>query len=153
MVELDDRDPATGELIAAVPVPGPDALRSLLGPRGGPEQWFGRIVWTGEHQASIEAVTRRVADLCAVDCVTHALLARGRPDVLADTRVLARTGLAPALPYVTRAALPAREVARLGRALRRASEDPTLAATREALLLRGFADPPPHAYQGMRALA
>jgi ABC-type phosphate/phosphonate transport system substrate-binding protein len=77
------------------------------------------------------------ADVCAVDCVTHALLARYRPSALAGTRVLTTTRSAPGLPYVTRAGVDADLLRRLRDGLHAAFADSQLADTREALLLSG----------------
>ena len=41
------------------------------------------------------------ADVCAVDCVSYALLGDRAPGELAGTRVLGRSPLAPALPFIT----------------------------------------------------
>src|SRR3546814_14970061 len=65
--------------------------------------FFGSALESGVHRASIAAVGAGQADLCAVDCVTHALLQMHAPAALSGTRVLMRSPPAPGLPYVTNA--------------------------------------------------
>jgi ABC-type phosphate/phosphonate transport system substrate-binding protein len=116
---------------------GYNVLRSAVAPlaRGG--TFFSRLVESGGHAASLEMVAAGEADLCAVDCVSHALIARCRPDALAGTRVLAATEKAPCLPYVTRAGVDSDFVRRLRDGLDEAFADPRLADARGALLLAG----------------
>ena len=83
-------------------------------------------------------VTGGEADVAAIDCVTHALIARHAPEELAGTRVLTRIASAPGLPYVSRIDASDDLVARLRAGLARAVADPDLGAVREALLIRDF---------------
>ena len=48
--------------------------RSMLPAGEDPPSFFGAIVASGSHRASIRCVAAGEADACAVDCVTHALL-------------------------------------------------------------------------------
>jgi ABC-type phosphate/phosphonate transport system substrate-binding protein len=57
------------------------------------------------------------ADVAAIDCVTHTLLRRYRPQFLSGTRILGPTDPMPAPPYVTSRDYPADTVARLQAAL------------------------------------
>jgi len=107
-------------------------------------------VVTGTHRASIAAVAAGEARACAVDCVTHALLARTAPRELAGLRIVDRTASAPALPYVTRAALAERDFQRLRAALLAAVADPALAAIRATLLIAGAQPLEMAAYAAMR---
>ena len=101
------------------------------------EQMFGEVVITGSHRESIRSVRGGRADLCAVDCVSHALLDRASPDELAGTRIIGRSPLQPALPFITGAATPEGEHARIRDGLFAALADPGLAEARAALLLTG----------------
>jgi ABC-type phosphate/phosphonate transport system substrate-binding protein len=96
-------------------------------------------------------VARGEADVAAIDCVIHALLARHRPAALAGTRPLGRTPRAPAPPFVTRADFDDATVARLRAALFRACRDPSLEAARADLLLAGVAALPGLAYARIKA--
>ena len=44
------------------------------------KSFFGAIVASGSHRASIRCVAAGEADVCAVDCVTHALLTHHAPE-------------------------------------------------------------------------
>jgi len=101
------------------------------------EERFGEIVITGSHRESIRSVRGGRADLCAVDCVSHALLDRASPDELAGTRIIGRSPLQPALPFITGAATSEGEHARIRDGLFAALADPGLAEARAALLLTG----------------
>lgn len=116
---------------------GYNALRAAIAPLAGGNAFFSRSFESGGHPISVELVGAGKADVCAVDCVTHALLARYRPSALAGTRVLTTTRSAPGLPYVTRAGVNADLLGRLRDGIHAAFADTQLADTREALLLSG----------------
>lgn len=125
---------------------GMNALRALIAPISRDGRFFDEVVHTGAHVASLAMVASGEADCAAIDCVVHALLARHRPAALAGTRVLCRTGSAPAPPYVTRADADDVLLARLRSGLQAAIDDPDLAAARDDLLLDGIEVLPPFAY-------
>ena len=116
---------------------GMNLFRSPIAPlaRGG--RFFGAVVGTGSHLASLEAVAAGAADLAAVDCVSFALLAAGRPDLVSNVEIVARTPLAPALPFVMSADLARDHLAAVRGALSDALEDPALADARARLGLVG----------------
>ena len=101
------------------------------------ESYFGAIVVSGSHRASIRRVAAEEADACAVDCVTHALLADTAPEALRGTRILTTSPTAPGLPFVTGADTPPDDVERLRTGLLAAFADPSLAPVRAALRLAG----------------
>ena len=101
------------------------------------EEYLGPIVITGSHRESVRAVRKGRADVCAVDCVSHALLGDGAPGELVGTRVLGRSPLQPALPFITGAATSEGEHARIRDGLFAALADPALSEARGALLLTG----------------
>jgi ABC-type phosphate/phosphonate transport system substrate-binding protein len=74
---------------------GYNALRAAVAPLAGGGSFFSRVVESGSHAASIELVATGEADVCAVDCVTHALIAKYRPDALGRSRVLGATEHTP----------------------------------------------------------
>ena len=96
---------------------------------------FSDILITGSHAASIEAVARGEAKLCAVDCVTFALLERHVPATVANVEIVHQSPEAPGLPYITGAATSGDDVERLRDGLRRALDAPDLTAARETLLI------------------
>lgn len=116
---------------------GYNVLRAMVTPlaRGG--TFFGSAWESGGHRASIAAVGAGQADLCAVDCVTHALLQMHAPAALAGTRVLMRSPPAPGLPYVTNADADDDLVEALRAGLDRALTDAALAAARDDLGIAG----------------
>jgi hypothetical protein len=132
---------------------GSNALRALVAPLARRGRFFGGVEVSGSHAASLAMVADGAADVAAIDCVSHALLARHRPAALAGTRVLCRSAAAPAPPFVTRAGAGEALVERLRAALRRACAAPALAAARDALLLDGVAILPSSAYRRIPAFA
>lgn len=137
--------------VAAVNAPdshsGCLALRAAMAAAvGSPGPAFAGVLWTGGHRASLRAVATGRADVAAVDCVTHALLAQYAPQALAGTRVLAATPQAPGLPLIAGRRADAATRARVRAGLRAAMADPTLAAPRAALLITGLRVLPAGAY-------
>lgn len=130
---------------------GCNILRAMVAPLTQGARFFDSVVVSGSHAASLGLVRRGKADLCAVDCVTHALLARHRPAAVAGLRQLARSPTAPGLPYVTAAATEADELARLRDGLEEALAHPHLAEARRTLLISGVRVLPERAYQSIVA--
>jgi ABC-type phosphate/phosphonate transport system substrate-binding protein len=130
---------------------GMSALRALIAPLARQGCFFAEIRVSGAHSASLAMVARGEADVAAIDCVVHALLARHRPAALHGTRPLTETAAAPAPPFVTRARGGADLVTRLRVALTGTFDDPALAAAREDLLLAGVEILPPAAYVRIKA--
>ncbi len=118
---------------------GMNLFRALIAPLARGRPFFGEIVVTGAHAASLEAVATGIADIAAIDCVTYGLLSRGRPEVFDDLAVIARTPSAPGLPFVIAADLGRSLAAAVRVALFAALNDPGLAGAREALGLQGAA--------------
>ena len=119
--------------------------------RGG-RPFFAATIETGAHVASIEAVRDGRADVCAIDCVTWALLTRHRPASLSGLAVLARTEAMPGLPFVTGEGRPDAAVATLRRALARALARTDLADTRDALLIAGVSASALDTYEPLLAM-
>ena len=118
---------------------GYNALRALVAPLAHGGRFFATGLATGSHAASLAAVAKGRADLCAVDCVTWALLARHQPARTHGLRCIGQTETTPTLPLVTAAATDDRALACLRAALQAAMAAPELASARMALLLRGLA--------------
>ena len=117
---------------------GYNAFRSLIAPIAGGAPFFAETVATGAHAASIDAVRDGRADICAVDCVTWALLARHRPGSLHGLEVLCRSEPVPGLPLVTAKNCTDAALETIRRSLARAFARPDLSDTRDALLIRGL---------------
>jgi ABC-type phosphate/phosphonate transport system substrate-binding protein len=103
--------------------------------RGAP--FFRAIVVTGSHEASVEAIAAGKADLASIDCVSFALLSRGRPELVERVTVVAETPLSPCLPFIASARLPASAIAAVRGALFAALADPALEKARVTLGLKG----------------
>ena len=125
---------------------GCSALRAAIAPLSDGTAFFAEVVMSGGHAQSLDLVARGEADVCAVDCVTHALLARYRPEAVHGLRCLAESPAAPGLPYVTRVGLDEDSLARLRAGLRAALDDPALAEPRAALFIEGAEVLPSDAY-------
>ena len=96
---------------------GHNVFRAAVAPLAKSGRFFGSVLVTGAHLESLAAIRAGRADVAAIDCVTHGLAARHRPELLAGTRVLGRTAATPSLPFVTARATPAAEVSKLRQAL------------------------------------
>ncbi len=132
---------------------GMNLLRHAIMPfAAGGARFFGEIVWTGAHAASLRAVLDDRADVAAVDCVTWAQLRRVRPEATAGLRVLGWTASTPGLPLITSARTDAHTIDALRSALDGVARDPALAAIRDALLLDGFTVLEPGAYDAVLEL-
>ena len=118
--------------------------RALFAPLARDGRFFGQIVVTGSHRASLAAVAAGRADAASVDCVSFGLLQRHAPAAVAGLRVLAETVPSPALPFITRADAPKAELA----ALREALDLPVPALALSGVSVLGLG-----AYDALRGLA
>ncbi len=104
---------------------GMNVLRALVAPLHENGRFFADVQVSGSHATSLRLIQRGDVDVAAIDCVTHALLARHRPNELSGTRVLMQTRQEPAPPFVTGASTSSSTLIRLRQAL-----DETLAASK-----------------------
>jgi ABC-type phosphate/phosphonate transport system substrate-binding protein len=125
---------------------GTNLLRRLVAPHAVGGRFFGGVIESGSHAASLAMVANGTADVAAIDCVTYGNIARFAPRRLAGVRVLAETAKTAALPLITRAEASDAEVALLRDALAHATRDALLAPARATLGLRGFSLLPESAY-------
>jgi ABC-type phosphate/phosphonate transport system substrate-binding protein len=125
---------------------GMNALRALVAPLHRDGRFFGEIKVSGAHSDSLAMIAGGEADVAAIDCVTHRLLARHRPDALAGLRPLCRTASAPGIPFVTRADLPEHLVGRMQTAILRTFEARRLERAFCRLEMTGVELLPPPAY-------
>lgn len=135
---------------------GMNVLRALVAPLHSDGRFFSRVDVSGSHETSLKMVANGKVDVAAVDCVTHALLSRYRPEELARTRILCQTQAVPAPPYVTAATANAATVAKLRSALFRALGEPSLRPALDALLLKDvevLAEDAYHSIQQLKELA
>ena len=126
---------------------GMNLLRAEIAPLAHPgEKFFARILVTGSHASSVEAVADGHADLAAIDCITWSHLQEKRPTATRETRLLGWTQSSPGLPFIT--SLHTGEAARqaLIQVLHDVTTDPALAPIRTTLGLERFVELPLHAY-------
>ncbi len=117
---------------------GFNAFRAAIAALAEDGRFFSNVILSGGHRPSIDLVGRGEADVCTVDCVTHALIAAHAPSELAGTRVLGETEAAPGLPYVTAAVASDDDHRRLTDGVLAAAADPVLGGVRAELLIDGF---------------
>jgi ABC-type phosphate/phosphonate transport system substrate-binding protein len=110
------------------------------------EPFFGRVVVTGGHEASVTAVAEGACAVASIDAVTYALLAAWRPRALTGTRLLAWTEAAPAPPFVTWHTESDAVCDAMGEALEALMDDPAATEARHAVRLEGVERIPASAY-------
>ena len=111
--------------------------RHMLPAGDDPPSFFGEIIATGAHRASLRCIAAGEADAGAVDCVTHALLSDHAPEELRGTRILTSSPTAPGMPFVTGAATSAEDIEKMREGLLAALADPSLSSARKELRLTG----------------
>lgn len=131
---------------------GSNILRYMIAPIADGQPFFARVIETGSHLRSLRAVAQGKADLCAVDCVTHALLAKHAPHMLEGTRVFRFSPSAPGLPFITASRTSRQDIESMREALVQAVADPALVTARAALLIEDVAVLPADAYDEIRTM-
>ncbi|HXE23326.1 MAG TPA: PhnD/SsuA/transferrin family substrate-binding protein [Roseiarcus sp.] len=116
---------------------GMNLFRAAIAPIAGGAPFFRALVVTGSHEASVEAVAEGRADLASIDCVSFALLGRGRPDLIGRVAIVATSALSPGLPFIASARLGRQTVEAARNALFAELADPDLSEARAALGLKG----------------
>ena len=114
---------------------GYNALRALIAPLARNGRFFGSVSVSGGHAESLAQLGRGEVDVAAIDCVTHALLSRCRPQAIARDAHHRPHRDAPGLPYATRIDAAPELVQRLRAGLLRAFADPGASS-----VARGVAD-------------
>jgi ABC-type phosphate/phosphonate transport system substrate-binding protein len=135
--ELGEFRGATAALNAHDSDTGMNLFRAAIASVAGGARFFRAIVVTGSHEASVEAVTDGEADLTSIDCVSFALLERGRPELIKRVAVVAESPASPNLPFIASGGLPPSTIAAVREALFAALANPDLAEARSALGLSG----------------
>ena len=115
---------------------GMNVLRHAVAPlaRGG--RFFGKVIQSGSHAASVRMVGQGTADIAAVDCVTWGYLAREDPGALRGLRVLRYSVVSPGLPLIAGAGVGEELVLRLRGALLRPTS--RVRELMDVLSIRGF---------------
>jgi ABC-type phosphate/phosphonate transport system substrate-binding protein len=124
---------------------GMNVLRAAIAPlTRGAGRFFGGVMATGGHVASVQAVARGEADVAAIDCITWAHLQALRPFDTQGLRVLTWTDATPGLPLITAGRTDAATIGALRDALADVASAP--------LLLSGVEFVPLSAYEAILAL-
>lgn len=125
---------------------GMNLPRLLFARLAGGKPFFGQVVETGSHPASLARVAAGELDTASIDCLTYTFFQDHRPDFVSGLRVLAETPSSPAIPFVTSSATPPDQVAALRAALLCLGSDPAHRETLAALRIRTISPADPAAY-------
>ncbi|MEL6197054.1 MAG: PhnD/SsuA/transferrin family substrate-binding protein [Pseudomonadota bacterium] len=117
---------------------GHHALRAALAKAQCPPGRLGPVLQTGSHAASAAAVAGGRADLCAIDCVTWALLCDADKGLAARLRRIGWGPAAPGLPLITAASNADDVVLALRAALIALLHDDRAAPARRRLRITGI---------------
>ena len=128
---------ATAALNAHDSNTGMNLFRATIAPIAHGASFFRATIVTGSHEASVAAVAEGVADLASIDCVSFALLGRGRPELIERVAIVVESGLSPGLPFIASTTLGRGTIDAVREALFLALKDPDLAEARAALGLKG----------------
>lgn len=134
---LPDFRGATAAVNSSTSNSGMNLFRAAIAPLAGGAPFFGAVVTTGSHAASLKAVAERQADLAAIDCVSFALIARAQPEFREQIKVVAESPRSPCLPFIASSALPQETRAAVREALFAALADPALAEPLAGIGLSG----------------
>ncbi len=127
---------------------GHHALRFEIEKRGGDPDAFADLVFTGGHDASLDAVVAGELDGAVIDSVVRARRTRSDPSV-ASLRVIDRLGPWPVQPLVARSDMTAEELSSFGTALIEANNDPAMQAELRAAALTTFVAVGPDHYDSV----
>ena len=128
---------------------GSNLFRAAIAELSRGERFFGEVVETGSHRASISALVWGDADIAAIDAVTFAGLVRYEPEAMIGIRVLAKTRSSPVCPFVTARGTDRTTVTILRAALAEIVADPALASARDALFLSDIRPATVHRYSAV----
>ncbi|WP_062789613.1 phosphate/phosphite/phosphonate ABC transporter substrate-binding protein [Aquitalea pelogenes] len=117
---------------------GYHALRAEVAALAGVQPFFSQVRFSGSHRASAGMLAAGEADIAALDCVSHALLARQQPALFAQLACIGHTRLQPGLPLITAASTSAASVARLRQAISDSLQAPELQDFFRLAAINGF---------------
>ncbi len=117
-----------------------------------PESFFRRTFFTRSQRKSIEAVAVGVADAASVNSYIWETMNQQAPVLTGRTRIVKRSQEFGFPPFVADHAFPARDFARLQRALIQMAEDADGRAVLEKMNLDGFVMPKPEIYREVESV-
>ena len=126
---------------------GSNALRAAVAPLARNSRFFGEVIATGGHAASMAAVQQGRADIAAIDCVTLDGLRRNMPQTAAGLSTIGQTQAYPGLPLITGQSTSAADLRALQAVLAALVRDPAAADALAALGITGFQTLPLDTYQ------
>ena len=116
---------------------GMNLFRATIAPIAEGRAFFGQVIVTGSHEASLAAVSGGAADIAAIDCVSFALLQHGRPELTQNVEAIAHSPPSPALPFIVSADLAKAHLGAVRAAFFATLNDPALEGPRKTLGLAG----------------
>ncbi|MEZ5668565.1 MAG: PhnD/SsuA/transferrin family substrate-binding protein [Alphaproteobacteria bacterium] len=149
---LADLDGRTAAINDAASLSGMLALRAAVADLGPARPVFADVRRSGSHRASMAMVAAGEADVCAVDAVCWALAQRHEP-AAAALRVIGRSPMMPALPFIAARATSPQRLAGIRAALVDVLGDGGLADVRRALFLEGCVVADADAYRPVVAMS
>ena len=102
-----------------------------------------RVVVTGSHQASLQALKAGIADVAAIDAVSWSIIERDAPAKVAGLEIVERSSEAPSPPYVVRRGNEREDVFR---SLSSALESPGSIDSKKALFIKDIIPVQRHHY-------
>jgi ABC-type phosphate/phosphonate transport system substrate-binding protein len=112
---------------------GMNLFRAAIASVAGGAPFFRAVLVTGSHEASAAAVAEGQADLASLDCVSFALIGRGRPELMERVAIVGESPLSPGLPFIASTSLGLATIDAVREALFAALADPDLAEARATL--------------------
>jgi ABC-type phosphate/phosphonate transport system substrate-binding protein len=103
---------------------GMNLPRRMLADLAKGRPFFGEVVETGGHGASLKLVAAGGADCASIDCLTYAFAQDYQPELVAGLRIMAQTPTSPAIPFVTSDKTDPATVIALRRCLFAMSDEP-----------------------------
>ncbi|WP_245767201.1 phosphate/phosphite/phosphonate ABC transporter substrate-binding protein [Stigmatella erecta] len=128
---------------------GMNLPRRMLAEVAGGKPFFGEVLETGGHGASMRLVAGGGADCASIDCLTYAFSQDHQPELVEELRVIAQTPPSPTLPFVTSARTGDATVAALQRCLYRMSAEPRFASVLSGLRLARIEPAPQAEYSAL----
>jgi ABC-type phosphate/phosphonate transport system substrate-binding protein len=128
---------------------GMNLPRAMIAERADGRPFFGEVIETGGHPASLRLLQAGGADCASIDCLTIAFAQDYQPELVAGLRILAQTPPSPAIPFVTARQTDARTVDILKACLLQMSDDPAFRPALDGLRISRIEPAPDAEYQAL----
>ena len=117
-----------------------------------PENYFGRYIYTYNHDKSFWAVATKVVDAACLDSMITEYAAARTPELAANVRVIHSIGPAPTGPLVISQRLGAEQIQRIRDIFLSMHKDPVTRIALQNLLIDRFVPPQPALYEPLRRM-